>query len=495
MVTQPLVLTIDAGTTSIKVSLFTTRLEPVACSVQEYSLKTKGDFVEVDSSKYLQAIVAGTHEVMSKHQHYDICAIGITTQGETLALFNAQGVPLTPFIVWLDNRGHDQAREVQKAISVNTFYKETGLPEISPALPMAKVMWLKENKPKEFKKAYKILLLEDYLLYWLTGNFVSEKTVQTSTGWFSIKKDKYWRKALNIVGIKEDMLPTLLESGQISGTLIPSSAKSLNIKEGIPVVSGAMDQTAAALAAGCIKENTITETTGTALVMAACTSKPVFKEGHRVTIYRHAVKGKYLYLPIGNTAGMSLKWFRDEFCKEAQGYDAMDKLAQDSKAGSGGVIFLPYLAGSVDPINNPYAKAVFFGATLATTKADFTRSIFEGVAFMLHDFIIMLQDLGIKPQKILSLGGGARSAVWQQIKADVCQMPFATAHCTEATSQGAALLALWGVDLIPYGEIPKQELPKVYKPSKKHITTYGKNNELYNNLYKAVSPLFLEDIK
>lgn len=492
-----LALTIDAGTTSIKVSLFTTKLQLAACSVQEYNLKTNGDFVEVNAGKYLEAVMKGVYAVMRNHQKAKICAICITTQGETMALFDSEGNPLTPFIVWLDGRAQEQARELKAQIDINTFYKETGLPEISPALPLAKAMWLKQNKPKEYKKAHKLLLLEDYLLYWLTGNFVTEKTLQTSTGWFSIKKDKYWRKAITLAGIATELLPDLLESGQQAGTLIRSPAQLLNLKEGIPVIAGAMDQTAAALAAGCIEANTVTETTGTALVMAACTSKPVFKEKHKVTIYRHALKGKYLYLPIGNTAGMSLKWFRTQFCPdlEQSGYDAMDKLAASVCAGSGGVIFLPLLAGSVDPYNQPNAKAMFFGATLATTRADFARSIFEGVGFMLNDFIKMLAELGIMPEKILSLGGGARSAVWQQIKADICQLPFYTADCTEATSQGAALLALWGVNIIPYGEMPVPPLPTEYKPKRKNLMKYEKNYAVYKNLYRAVAPLFWEDIK
>lgn len=492
-----LVLTIDAGTTSIKVSLFTQKLQLTACSVQEYDLKASGDFVEVSAGKYLEAIMAGVYAVMKKQPKAKICAICITTQGETMALIDSEGNPLTPFIVWLDNRAQDQAYALKAQIDIDSFYKETGLPEISPALPLAKAMWLKENRLKEYKKAHKLLLLEDYLLYWLTGNFVTEKTVQTSTGWFSIKKDKYWRKAISAAGISPDLLPDLLESGQQAGTLKRSPAQLLNLKEGIPVIAGAMDQTAAALAAGCIEANTVTETTGTALVMAACTSKPVFKDKHRVTIYRHAVSGKFLYLPIGNTAGMSLKWFRDQFCPDLDNsaYDAMDKLAASSSAGSGGVVFLPFLAGSVDPYNQPNAKAVFFGATLATTRADFTRSIFEGVGFMLKDFIKMLTELGIKPKKILSLGGGARSAVWQQIKADICQLPYYTADCTEAASQGAALLGLWGINAIPYGEMPQPPLPAEYKPKRKGLMKYDKNYAVYRSLYKAVAPLFWEDIK
>ena len=179
-----------------------------------------------------------------------------------------------------------------------------------------RLLWIRQTLPDVFSKTYKFLLLEDYLLFFLTGNFLSERSLQTSTGYFSLQTDDFWEDALQWAGIPRSMLPDCLVSGEKAGVLLPNAARFLGLPAGIPVFTGAMDQTAAALSAGGLTPGTITETTGTALVAAACTEAPVFAKAHHVTIYRHAVRGRFLYLPIGNTAGMALKWFRDEFCRD-----------------------------------------------------------------------------------------------------------------------------------------------------------------------------------
>ena len=241
---------------------------------------------------------------------------------------------------------------------------------------------------------------------------VGEKSLHTSTGWVHLGRDGLWEEALAAAGIPVGMLPELLDCGEPVGPLLPGPAEALGLPPGIPVATGAMDQTAAALAAGCVAPGAVTETTGTALVAAACTEAPVFAEGHHVTIYRHALAGKYLYLPIGNTAGMALRWFRDEFCRDLPadgGYAALDAQAAKVPCGSDGLVFLPFLAGSVDPDACPEARAVFFGATLSTTRAHFARSVMESVAFLLRDFFALLEGLGCPVRTVASLGGGARS--------------------------------------------------------------------------------------
>ena len=230
--------------------------------------------------------------------------------------------------------------------------------------------------------------------------------------------------------------------------------------------------------------------------MAACTDAPTFAQSHRVTIYRHALAGKYLYLPIGNTAGMALRWFRDEFCRDlpagAEGYAALDALAQSVPCGCEGLVFLPFLSGSVDPDACESARAAFFGARLSTTRAHFARSVMESVAFLLRDFFAMLESLGCPADTIYSLGGGTRSAVWQQIKADVCGRAFHVPVCGEATAMGAALLAGWGAGLIERDVFPAARPSAVYAPHAECAPAYERAYTLYQKLYRAVRPLYDE---
>ncbi len=486
----PCILTLDAGTTSVKICLFSPTLELLACRVEEYSLQAENGFVEAEAGVYLAAIQKGVAGVKALLPNAEIQALGLTTQGESLVLTGADGSPLCPFLVWLDSRAEAEARELGQAFSPQAFYEETGLPELQGALPLAKALWLRRHRPALFGQAKKLLLLEDFLLHCLTGRFVSEKSLQTSTGWFSLKTDGYWPEALAAAELPAEMLPELLECGSLAGPLTAEAAARFGLPPGLPVVAGAMDQTAAALAAGCLQEGLITETTGTALVMAACTRHPVFPPGHRLTLYRHALPGHFLYLPIANTAGMALRWFRDEFCKDLppDSYTALDELAAAAPPGCGGLVFLPYLSGCVDPESLPGARGVFFGASLGSTRAHFARSIFEAVAFLLRDFIEMLAQRGLQPSALLSLGGGARSPLWMQMKADVCGCPFEAASCSEAASQGAALLALWGAGLLPRGEMPERGAGRVFTPAP--VPGYEEAYALYKSLHRSLRPLF-----
>lgn len=484
----------DAGTSSIKTCLFTPQLEMVARSVQEYSIRAEGDRVEARTEDYLAAARAGMPDALAQAEGYQVAAIGVTTQGETLVPVDAQGRALDRFIVWLDARAEDQAQRLRERLEEQTFYRTTGLPEITGALPLAKLLWIKENRAEILENTHKILLLEDYFLHWLTGKFVSEKTLQTSTGWFSLETDGLWHQALEAVGLGEDLFPELLESGVCVGALTEACAAQLGLEPGIPVVTGAMDQTAAALAAGCVGPGMVTETTGSALVMAACTDQPTFAQGHHVTIYRHVFPGKFIYLPIGNTGGLALKWFRDQFCKDLPGgeagFDAINREVTDIPAGCGGLVFLPYLSGSVDPDNCPEARACFFGARLSTTRGHFARSVMESIAFQIRDFLEVLEALHCPIDRIYSLGGGTRSPVWMQIKADVCGRDFWVGACYEATAMGAALLAGWGSGLIDPAAPPEEGDKQRFGPRAQNQAAYDRAYGIYKNLYSAVKPLY-----
>ncbi len=491
---KPCIAALDVGTSSVKVCLFTPEMEMICRSVQEYDIEARGNRVEADGRIYIDAISKGMKEAVSCADGYTVAAIGVTTQGETLAPVDKSGNPLRPFIVWLDDRADAQAEKLKADLEEMEFYRTTGLPEISGALPLAKLMWLREEEPEIYENTYKFLLVEDFLLHRLTGRFVSEKALQTSTGWFDLHTDGLWQKGLAAAGIDPDKLPEILECGEKVGPLTEEAAELLGLAAGIPVVTGAMDQTAAALAGGCIKPGTVTETTGSALVLAACTDNPTFAEGHHVTVYRHALPGKFVYLPIGNTGGMALRWFRDQFCKDLpngeDGYEAINRMVSEIPAGCEGLTFLPFLSGSVDPDSCPEATGCFFGARLSSTRAHFARSVMESIANLVRDFFEMLEDLGCPVQQVYSLGGGSRSPVWLQIKADVCGRSFRAMKSSEATAMGAAILAGWGAGIIEAGTLPQNEPATCYNPDETHRESYEKAYAQYKNLYRAVKPLY-----
>ena len=480
------ILALDVGTTAVKVCHFSSGLFPERRSVREYGLRTEGNRVECDGETYLEAIREGIRETLREGEIPD--AIGLTTQGETLTVAGGDGAPLRPFLVWLDQRAEAEAEALRADFPEELFYRETGLPGATGALPLAKVMWLKKREPELFGPGRRILLLEDWLLHFLTGRFVTEKTLQTSTGWFSLRRDGWWTEAMRAAGLREEELPELTESGRRAGEVTGRAAEALGLPRGTPVYTGAMDQVAASYAMDRLRPGAVTETTGTALTVAAVLpdlgslGRPDLP---RTTVYRHALEGKYLLLPIGNTGGMCLTWFRNRFWPEKD-YEALNRAAEKVAPGAEGLLFLPFLDGSVDPDFCPEARGVFFGAGLNTGREHFARAVMEGVAHLLAEMLAIPEKWGVPAGEVCSLGGGAASPLWQQIKADLCGREFLAPPCGEAAALGAAMLA----GLKPEKAAREMEGAARYAPDPENREIYGKAHEKYRALWRAVRPMW-----
>lgn len=482
------ILVFDVGTSAVKTALFDAALRQVAVAVREYPLQTRGVCVEARPDDYLAAMQSGVAAMPAAR----IVAIGMTTQGETLIPVDARGTSLTDAIVWLDARAQSEARRLASALDAQAFYETTGLPEITPTLPLAKLLFLRERMEDIYRRTAHLLLLEDYLRWRLTGRIATHASLLTSTGYLDIRTGDYWTAALSLAGVPESHLPPILPSGAPAGQLTAQAALRLGLPSGIPVYTGAMDQTAALLAVAGGRAGTVCETVGTAHVVAAATGAPRALPGHRVTVYRHALPGEYLYLPIGNTAGMSLKWFHREFGRPAEDYAALDALAASVPAGCEGVTFLPFLSGCVDPECLPDATACLFGLRLSSTRAHAARAVLESTGYELRQFLSLLDSLGCKTDRVVSLGGGARSELWMQIRADIAGLSLEAPAVTEAAAAGAALLAAWGAGLVPPGAYPPAlaQAGRRFVPDPSLKAAYDAGFARYTALFHALRPLY-----
>ncbi|MBM4044377.1 MAG: hypothetical protein FJ279_04620 [Planctomycetes bacterium] len=495
---MPYLLSIDGGTTSTKVALFDTDGRMLALALNEYQLLTPAvNQVELPGPTYWQAAVKGVREVLAKSgvKGRDVAAVGITTQGETFIPMDAQGRELRNAIVWLDGRAVEEAEDLKRACDLDAYFRRTGLPDINGVWAAAKIMWLRTHEPDVYRRAAKFPLLEDYFIFKLTGEYATEASVSMSAGFLDIIAYDWWDEMLAKVGIGRERLSRLCHSAEAVGRVSRRAADETGLSEQTVVVTGALDQTAGAVGAGNIAPGIITETTGTALAVIATTGRPVFDPKRRVLAAPHAARDEFILLPFAQTAGMTFKWFRDVFGepekarKDADAYDLLTKLAANVPPGSDGLLMLPHLTGSSCPVFNPAARGAFIGISLSHTRGHFVRAVLESVAFMLREIVELVLELGVPVERVRSMGGGAKSDLWLQMKADALQKPVEVPECTETASLGAAILAGVGAGLfqsLEDGVARASKIARRFEPNPKMAQTYHDAYKGYLDLFRKL---------
>lgn len=487
-----LLLALDIGTTSIKAGIFDLSGRMIASANGEYNLeKPAPNIVELDPEIYWQTTIDVINELREKcnFDSKEIAAIGITGQAETFIVVDKSGKLLRKAIVWLDNRSQKETEEISENFNIDDVFRITGQQEITPTWTATKILWLKNNEPEIFAKAAKFLMVEDYIAAKLTGTYATDMALNASTLYYNMPEKKWWKEMLSFLEIGEEKLPSLKTSGEIIGET--SSIQNI-LPKGIPVSITAIDQVAGAVGAGNIGSGIVTETTGSALAVCATLDKPYYDQKKQIGLYPHAIQNKYVLMPWAPTAGMLLRWFKDNFA-ETSSYQELNDLATETSPGADGLMMLPHFSGSLMPDFSPKAKGALHGLSLSHSKKHFVRAIFEAVAFLLKDNLELIRKSGVDFSKIISLGGGAHSDTWLQIKADVLQLPIETMQCEESACLGAAILAGTGAGIFKDINTATAEMCKIkqqFLPDPKMKETYDMLFAKYQNLNKIILSTF-----
>ena len=498
-------LGIDAGTTSIKVGIFDQDGDTTYVVSEQYALETPAaDRVELPAGRYREAVVRATHRAFEQSgiQRRDVAAIGVSSQGETIIPVAEDGTPIGPAIVWLDNRASREAADLAAAFDAEDVYAATGVPAINATWTASKLLWLRRHDRALFDRAARFLLVEDLLLHRLTGRFVTEPSVQSTTLLLDIRSLGWWQPMLDRLELSPDRLPQLVAPGSAVGTLGHAAAAALGLHSSVVVVAAGMDQGAGAVGVGNTDPGTISESTGGALVLQASVDRPDGDQTHQTPVYVHSAPGRYLYCPVCPTGGMALTWFRDRFgdaevtraaAEGLDAYDLLTELAATKPAGANGLTLLPHLMGAFSPEYEPRARGGFYGFTLAHEKGDFVRAILEGVAYMLRRNIELLAGAGARAAELHSHGGGARSDLWCRIKADVCDMPVVRFEGEDAAARGDAMLA--GVAVGAFRDLADARAAMVkrgtrFMPEAAVRSAYDEGYRRYQDLFEALRPIF-----
>ncbi len=491
-------LTIDAGTTSVKTALFDQKGSPLAVVLREYSLETPSEnIVELDPEIYWKCAKEGIAQTLSESSipPNRIRSIGISSQGETLILLDKSGKPLMNAIVWLDNRSFREAEELKHKFGVGN----TGIDDMIATWPVTKALWIKRNKLELFQKINKMMMVEDYLIYRLTGQCIGEYSLYSSTAMLDIHNKNYWDEILDYIGIKREQLVELRESAEIVGNLSKLAAEELGLPQNIQVTTGAMDQTSGMIGAGNIHEGIITETTGSALAICKTLEEIPESKGQSVAVQCHSVPDKYLVIGWCAAGGLSLKWLRDTFFDVEMNegsrigrdsYEIMTEAAEKIGPGSQGLVFYPFLSGPGTLPVDPNARGCFYGIELHHKKPHFVRAVLESVAFVLRENIERMETMGgVTNKKVRTMGGGAKSRLWNQIKTDVTGLPVSTMRCSETALLGIAILSSVATGVYANVEQACEQMIEEIETFQPNQEAHSKYNEIYNR-YRDIEERF-----
>ena len=447
-----LFLGIDLGSTEIKSGIFDEKGNTISYSCNGFLEKSElgSEKIEVPQEKIWDTIkrsLVDTILKLNKEEKESIISLSISSHTDTTFIVDKKGRDIRPSIVWLDSRGFKEIKKIRSNFDIEKTYKITGQPEPSPMVFANRIYWLASNEPENFKKAYKFLQIFDFVLFKLTGEFISEPTINDGSYLFDINTKKYYRPMLDFIGIDEDRLPRIVDAKTNLGKISIKAAEELGLSKNIEIIVGAMDQNCSAVGAGNCENDMITETTGTVLAVLKNIDKPFYDFKAKIPCYNQIFDNKYCLLPWTNSGGLLLKWFKDNFIdifSDDTEYSFMDILAEKISAGSEGLITIPFIDGVYTPFNNPDARAVFFSIGLKHGMGHFCRSILESSAYMLKLYLNLFEKVGFSVKEIRCIGGGSKSRLWNQIKSDVTGVMIRTLSNPQSSLLGSAMIAAVG---------------------------------------------------
>ena len=496
------VLGADLGTTSVKVGLFDDQGAKVAACTREHQLITaEGGIVEQKPQVYWDTFRQCLADVLETAavERNAIVALSFSSQGETMLLMDENDEPLGNFIVWMDTRAQEEAEKINRWFSAHEILERTGQGPITSLYPACKVLWLRRNQPELFSKARRMLLLDDYFLFRMTGKHYGEGSNWCTSYMWDINTRAWWPEMLDKLHVDESWLPEMKETGTPLGFILPEVADELGLPQTLLLVTGGLDTSCGTVGVGNVEPGIFSESTGAVLVVCTKVDHVVLDYGGELPCFYGVVPGLYM-LHTGAKGGIMFRWLRDNLCKEEmeqaerEGKDAyalMDELAAGVPAGSEGLILLPHFGGAGAPETNQYAKGLLYGLSLQHTKAHIIRAFLEATAMNIRRMIDYAERVTGQPvEEVRTLGGAAKSPLWCQIKADVLGRRVVTMKNTQdAAALGAALIAGVGAGIWPSltevaGKIAQPD--RVYTPNPENREAYDKALERYELLVDAV---------
>ena len=486
-------LGIDLGTSSVKILATNDKNEILGDITKEYPVEFPQEkWAQQNPEDWWLQTVEGIRELVEAldipRDH--IRAIGFSGQMHGLVALGEKNDVLTPAILWCDQRTQVECDEIAAFFGPDKLSEHTGNKALT-GFTAPKILWVKKHLPKVFSQIRHILLPKDYIRLMLTGDYATDVSDASGMLLLDVKKRQWSPELLDFLGISVAQLPKLYESYAVTGVVSQEAKALLGLTGEILVVGGAGDQAAGAVGTGTVEDGIVSVTLGTSGVVFAAHETFALDSENRMHAFCHA-NGKYHSMGVMLSAANCLNWWA-ESVNPGIGFDVLLEEAAAVEPGSNRLMFLPYLMGERTPYADPDASGCFVGMTMNTGRGAMTRAVLEGVAYGLYDSLKILEDMGVPVRQVRVIGGGARSALWKQILADVFDIEMQEINTNQGGALGAAILAAVGAG--QYSDVSEGcramvQVVNAIPPIPENVRTYSQLYPLYQELYGSLKAWF-----
>ena len=481
---------VDLGTSALKLVMMKGNGELVKTVSKEYPLYfPRSGWSEQNPTDWFLAVKEGLKELAACADE-KIAGISFGGQMHGLVILDKDDNVLRPAILWNDGRSTEETDYLNNVIGKEKLSKLTANIAFA-GFTAPKILWVKNNEPEIFEKIAKIMLPKDYISYMLSGSFATDYSDASGMLLLDVKNKKWSKEMIDICSISEDMLPKLYESYEPVGTIKPELAKELGLNDDIKIVAGAGDNAAAAIGTATVGEgacNISLGTSGTVFISSKNFGVDNFNALHS---FAHA-DGNYHLMGCMLSAASCNKWWMEEILKTK---DFAKEQENIENLGENNVFFLPYLMGERSPHNDPDAAGTFIGMRMDTKREDMTLAVFEGVTFALRDSLEVARSLGIKIEKTMICGGGAKSPLWKRLVANILNVEVDVPMSEEGPGFGAAILAAVGCGEYESVEKAAKSIIKIkekIKPEADLVVKYEEKYQKFKRIYPALKDVFKE---
>lgn len=493
---------LDIGTTGCKCTVFDEQGKYLGKAYRDYPARRAVGSHEIDVSVLMEDVYAVIREMAEAFP--DIAGLGVTSFGETFVLTDGQGNPLHPAMLYTDPRGSGECQKLTKRLGAKTIARITGL-RPHEMYSICKLMWMKEHQPQIYHAAEHVFLMEDYVVFHLTGKAQIDYSLASRTMAFDIHTLDWSPQVLEAAGIGRELFSACVPTGTAAGTILPEAAERTGLSGGTQIVSISHDQVAAAVGAGAFDGSVAVDGAGTVECLT-----PIYDEMPDIdrmyegyfSVVPYVVPGTYVAYAFSYTGGALIQWCVEKLARGEQEqagkqgipvHELLEKTYLEQRAdGPGDLLVLPHFAGAATPYMDTGSRGVILGLTTESTAADIYRGCMEGVAYEMYLNYQALAGSGIHFEKLNATGGGARSAVWMQMKADVLNLPITALKTADAGTVGSAMLT--GVAIGAFRDLQEAaehmvEETVTYLPRQDMHERYMQVYERYRGIYEAVRPL------